>query len=242
MGPYPTPVAYVWFVGGAAVVTSGAVLLARAQPGRPADRVAKATAVVLLAKGGLWVYLFDVATPFRWASGLPLQLCDFTVFLAAAACWWQVPLLAEILWFWALAGTAQAVVTPDLPAGFPNLLFISYLVGHLAIVAAAFVLTVGLGLVPRRRAVPRVFAMTVGYALLAGTVDWLARADYLFLVRPPPTASLLSLLGPWPWYVVAAAGVALVMFVVLDMPFWAGRRRRSAETSRHRSAGATTGR
>jgi hypothetical integral membrane protein (TIGR02206 family) len=225
MGPYPTPVAYASFVGGAALATCVAVRFARAHPGRLADRVAKVTALVLLAKGGLWVYLFDVRTPFTWANGLPLQLCDFAVFLAAAACWWQVPLLAEILWFWALAGTAQAVLTPELFVGFPSLLFASYLVGHLAIVGAAFVLTVGLGLTPRRRAVPRVFATTVGYALVAGIVDWSAHADYLFLSSPPPTASLLSLLGPWPWYVASAAGVALVLFVALDMPFWARRRR-----------------
>lgn len=242
MGTYPTPVAYVSFVACSVVIAAGAVLFARAHPGRSADRVARAAAVVLLAKAGLWVYLFDFATPFTWASGLPLQLCDFAVFLAAAACWWQVPLFAEVLWFWALAGTAQAVVTPDLPAGFPNLLFISYMVGHLAVITAAFVLSVGLGLAPRRRAVPRVFAVTVGYALVVGAVDWLAHADYLFLASPPPTVSLLSLLGPWPWYVVSAAGVALVMFVVLDMPFWAMRRRCPVERSRPRSAEVPGGR
>lgn len=229
MGPYPTPVAYAAFVGGAAILTAGAVLLVRARPGRTADRVTKCLALVLLAKGGLWVYLYDIAVPFTWANSLPLDLCDLVVFIAAAACWWQLPVLAEVVWFWALAGTVQAVATPELFVGFPHLLFISYLVGHLAVISAAFVLVVGLGLRPRRRAVPRVLALTVAYAAVAGTADWLTHGDYLFLVRPPPTASLLSVLGPWPWYVASAAGVALALFVVSDAPFWAGRRRRSGD-------------
>src|SRR5438132_907921 len=45
---------------------------------------------------------------------LPLQLCDVAIFVAAAALWSRNQLLVEITYFWGLAGTLQALLTPDL--------------------------------------------------------------------------------------------------------------------------------
>ena len=38
----------------------------------------------------------------------------------------------------------------------------------------------------------------------------------MYLRFKPIHHSLLSVMGPWPWYIAAAAGVALVMFAVLQ--------------------------
>jgi hypothetical integral membrane protein (TIGR02206 family) len=130
-------------------------------------------------------------------------------------------------WFWGMAGTLQAVVTPDLSAGFPHLAFFQYLVGHLGVVLAAMFLVVGMGIVPRRKAAIRVFAITVCYSAVVGLVDAVAGANYMFLRRPPSNWTLLRLLGPWPWYTLSAAGVAAVLFTLLDMPFWPARRPRA---------------
>ncbi len=69
------------------------------------------------------------------------------------------------------------------------------------------------------------FAITAGYTAVVGIVDGLTGADYMFLRKPPGEWTLLRLLGPWPWYVVSAAAVALVLLTALDAPFWAGRSR-----------------
>ncbi|MGH9302946.1 MAG: hypothetical protein ACRDZ5_00885, partial [Acidimicrobiales bacterium] len=86
-------------------------------------------------------------------------------------------------------------------------------------------LVLGLQMVPRRSAVRRIFAITVAYTGLVGLIDWVTGADYMFLRRPPSNWTLLRVLGPWPWYMLSAAGVALVLITVLDAPFWRGRRR-----------------
>jgi hypothetical integral membrane protein (TIGR02206 family) len=221
---YPTPVAYAAIVGIGALACTLAVLVARRRP-TAGVRLAKGLALLLVAKQALWVYTSDVAIPFQWSFGLPFQLCDFAVLVAIVACWWRTRWLVELLWFWALAGVSQALATPELSVGFPHLLFLQYLIGHVAVLCAAFLLVVGLGLTPRRGAVARVFGLTVAYAVVVGAVDALTGGDYLWLAAPPPTASLLSVLGPWPWYILSSAALALVLFVVLDLPFRAGRRR-----------------
>jgi hypothetical integral membrane protein (TIGR02206 family) len=149
------------------------------------------------------------------------------VLVAAAACLLRTPLLVELTYFWGLAGTLQGVLTPDLSVGFPHLVFWQYVVGHLGIVFAALFLVVGLGIAPRRYAVPRVLAITLGYTALVGLVDAITGANYMFLRRPPGEWTLLRLLGPWPWYLASATGVAIVLFLALDAPFWASRRRQA---------------
>jgi hypothetical integral membrane protein (TIGR02206 family) len=151
--------------------------------------------------------------------------------VAAAACWTRVAVLVELTYFWGLAGTLQAVITPDLNAGFPHLVFFQYMVGHLGIVVAALYLVVGLRITPRPGAVLRVFAITLGYTAFVGLVDGLTGANYMFLRAPPGEWTLLKVLGPWPWYIGSAAGVALVLLLALDAPFWASRRRRAAVPS-----------
>jgi uncharacterized membrane protein YwaF len=41
----------------------------------------------------------------------------------------------------------------------------------------------------------------------------------MFLREKPGRASLLDLMGPWPWYIPAAALLALALYVLLDLPF-----------------------
>ena len=147
---------------------------------------------------------------------------------AAIACWWPQWLLAvELTYFRGLAGTLQAVVTPDLSAGFPQLEFFMFVVGHLGIVIAALFLVVGLRLEPRPGSVMRVFAITAAYTAFVGCFNWLTGSNYMYLAAIPAHGSLLSVLGPWPWYILSGAAVALVLFLILDVPF---HRRR---TDRH---------
>ncbi len=208
---------------GVAVCTALCVA-ARRSPGPWTLWAARGLSIVLLA-----VAVAFVATPLvdgTWTArgSLPLDLCDVAVFVAAIACWTtRWPLAFELTYFWGLAGTLQAVGTPDLSAGFPSLAFFEFVLGHLAIVIAAVYLVIGLRRRPRPGAVARVFAITAGYTALVGLVDWRLGANYMFLRAVPRHTSLLSVLGPWPWYLLSAAAIAIVLLLVLDAPF-RGRR------------------
>jgi hypothetical integral membrane protein (TIGR02206 family) len=168
----------------------------------------------------------------RWSvqASLPLALCDVALIVAAVACWWPQWLLAvELTYFWGLAGTLQAVVTPDLSAGFPQREFFMFVVGHLGIVIAALFLVVGLRLEPRPGSVMRVFAITAAYTAFVGCFNWLTGSNYMYLAAVPTHGSLLSVLGPWPWYILSGAAVALVLLLILDAPFHRHRTGRHTE-------------
>lgn len=222
------------------LVAAGCVLLCTGAKRRPGPwRVVAARTVGALLLADAVVYSIGLVVAGTWSAStsLPLALCNVGVLVASAACWWRVPLLVELTYFWGLAGTLQGVLTPDLSSGFPHLVFFEYVVGHVGIVVAALFLVVGMGLVPRAGAIGRVFAVTAVYTAFVGVVDWLTGSNYMFLSSPPTEWTVLRLLGPWPWYVLSAAGVALLLLVVLDLPFW-GVRHEGAEMSPSRYFGS----
>jgi hypothetical integral membrane protein (TIGR02206 family) len=204
----------------AAATCLGLCGAARRWPGRWTTWARWSLSALLVADAITFVVAPIVQHRWHVGTSLPLALCDVALLVAAAACAWpRAALLVELTYFWGLAGTLQAVATPDLGARFPHLEFFEYLVGHVGIVISALFLVVGLRLRPRSGAVPRVFAITVAYTVLVGSFDASTNTDYMFLRHKPVTWSLLSVLGPWPWYLAAAAGVAIVMLLALDLPF-----------------------
>lgn len=215
-----------------AVAALGCGLLcseARRRPGPWTTTASRVLGALLLADAVVYTAGRSLS---GWSpsTSLPLALCDVAALVAAAACWWPRPVLVELTYFWGLAGTLQAVATPDVTTTFPHLAFDEYVIGHVAIVVAALFLVVGLRHFPRPGAVPRVFAITAAYTAFVGVVDAATGADYMFLRQPPAQWTLLKVLGPWPWYILSAAGLALLLLVALDSPFWAARHR-----ERHRA-------
>lgn len=211
-----------------ATVAAALVTAARLRPGDWTKLAARALAALLVAaEVGWWIYLAVTgAKDTELASALPLQLCDAAIFVAALALLLRAQLLVEVTYFWGLAGTIQALITPDLPQHFPSFPFFQYYVAHGGIVTAALFLVVGLGQWPRRDAVLRVLAVTAAYVLLVGAVDTATGANYMYLRSKPASGSVLDLLGPWPWYVAWAALVGMALLLVLDAPFRLRRRRR----------------
>jgi hypothetical integral membrane protein (TIGR02206 family) len=218
-----------------AVAGCALTLTARLHPGDWTLVAGRALGVVLATDVVTSVVRPIADGSFTMRASLPLSLCDVALVVAAFACWmpWR-PLLVELTYFWGLAGSLQAVLTPDLREPFPQLPFFIYVAGHVGIVTTAIYLVVGLRCRPRPRSVPRIWLITLAYAAVVGVVDVATGGNYMFLRAKPSSASLLSVLGPWPWYIAGAAALALLLLVVLDAPFWPGRRVRPMSGSRRR--------
>ena len=201
------------------VVTAALVTAARLRPGRWTTVAAIVLGVVIIGNESafyVWVALrgdFDIT----WA--LPVQLCDLAALATTLALWFRRQFLVEISYFWGIAGTANGLLTPDISDHWPSFGFIQYFVQHGGIPCAALFLVVGLRISPSTWAVARVYALTFGLLLVDAFVNLLTNGDYMYLRRPPGVNNLLDMLGPWPWYVVGGAGIALALFLLLDAPF-----------------------
>jgi hypothetical integral membrane protein (TIGR02206 family) len=150
---------------------------------------------------------------------LPLQLCDLAMLLAVYTLITRDRRAAELLYFWALAGSGLAMLTPDLLQGFPRWEFLVFFGLHGLVVVAAVVLTFGFGLRPGPGSARRAFLVTAGYAALVGGVNALLGTNFMFLRARPATPTILDWFGPWPLYIGAAGALAFVLFWLLALPF-----------------------
>lgn len=170
--------------------------------------------------------LYPTALVVGWNFGmlnrdnvLPCHLCDVAAICGAAALWFRQQRLAELVWFWGLAGTMNGLISPALSESFPSPRFISFFALHGGVVIAAVYLVAGLGLRPQRGAVWRAFGWGQLYFLAALSVNALTGSNYGFLSSKPDQASPLDFMGPWPWYIFGMQAMALILFTVLYLPF-----------------------
>lgn len=193
------------------------VAVARRLGDRPATGIARALAIVLLL--GVVVEQATYIARGTWSVrvNLPLHLTDAVTLVAIVALWRpRTGLLTELVYFWALSASLQAVLTPDLGDTFPDVLYFAFFVIHAGAVGAACLLVFGLRRLPRRWAVWRVYGVTVAFAGLAAIACLVTGGNYMFLRRKPTGGSILDPLGPWPWYILGAAALGLALLLALE--------------------------
>ena len=204
-------------------------LTRRAERPHVARVLAGILSVILLSD-----HIFSIAWGYhehritRWVDALPMHLCDWASIAVMIALVWRQQLLYELAYFWGLAGTLQAVLTPDLSDQFPNPFFISFFVEHCGIIVAVLFMTWGLGTKPLPGALWRVILWTQVYGICAGIVDWIAATNYGYLAHKPIHGSLLDFCGPWPWYILVLEALSVILFSLLYLPFLSGSRRAPA--------------
>ena len=81
---------------------------------------------------------------------------------------------------------------------------------------AACLLVLGCRRLPRPGAVLAGLRADRGFAGLAAVATVASGGNYMFLRRKPVHGSLLDVMGPWPWYILAAAALGLAIFLLLD--------------------------
>jgi hypothetical integral membrane protein (TIGR02206 family) len=194
------------------------VFLVRARP-----RLGPAVRVTLAA--GIVAFLgFELTTAARegwlgWKTVLPLELCDAALVLTVVTLLAPRQRLAEVVYFWATSGTVLAMLTPDVQWNFPRWEFVVFFGLHGLVFVAALVLVFGLGFRPRTGAPWRVFGITAGWTAFVGLVNVALGTNFMYLRYKPGVPTPLDAMGPWPFYIVTGAVVALVLFQMLSLPF-----------------------
>lgn len=195
--------------------------LARKRFSARAQRTTRWSLVILiyLCEGSWQVWMFLTG---QWTiqGMLPLWLCSVTS--------WTMPLLLvfrsyryyEWAYFMGIIGALMALLTPDLMQyGFPHFRFIEFMVLHGAIIIAIVYMTAVERFRPTWRSLPKVFIITNLYWLFCAGVNQLIGSNYLYTHGKLPTPSLLDVLGPHPWYLLAMEGLGILFCLLLDLPF-----------------------
>jgi hypothetical integral membrane protein (TIGR02206 family) len=192
------------------------VWLARRHPG-PWQRWLSLGLAALIFAAWAGEYVAD-AVVGTWSVKytLPLQLTDAVSAVSIAALLTRRQMLVELAYFWSYTAALQATLTPDLAQAFPSVFYFTYFGYHVGAIVAASYLVFGQRLYPRPGAVWRVFWITLAFAAAIGAADLITGGNYMYLRAKPVHNSLLSLMGPWPWYVLGGTALGLALLLVID--------------------------
>jgi hypothetical integral membrane protein (TIGR02206 family) len=150
---------------------------------------------------------------------LPLDLCDVSLYLLIVALLTLKPALFDLAYYYALAGATMSLLTPNLTDTTPAILTVQFFADHGLMVVSVLYMVWSRQARPRPGSIAWAMLAVNIYAAFAFTFDTVFNTDYMFLRAKPDTVSLLTFLGPWPWYILATEPVALALFLLLYLPF-----------------------
>jgi hypothetical integral membrane protein (TIGR02206 family) len=224
-------------VGAVLVLALGiVVLLLLGRRPDPYDRLGKVLALLLAAAVvPLQVRYF---TPGHWdpQRALPVQLCDVAAVVAVIALWTHQRWATALTYFWGITLTTQAVLTPDLSTDFPDPVFLLFWAMHVGTVWAAVHLTWSRRIHPDWRSYRVAVAVTAAWAAAVFTLNGVIGSNYGYLNAKPGSASVLDLLGPWPWYVLAEVAIIASVWALMTWPWVTGARTTQAADHGARTA------
>jgi hypothetical integral membrane protein (TIGR02206 family) len=196
----------------------GLARLARRGPGaRRGVRLALAAAIA--ADTLAWYAVLAARGQIAPPHGLPLDLCDVVVWIVVVALAAPRPWALEAAYFLGLGGSGMALLTPDVGEGASTLAVVQFFASHGAVVGSVLFLVLAGALRPRPGSWWRVFLAVNAYAAAVLAFDLALGTNYMYLREKPASGTLLDLLGPWPWYVLAGDLVALGLLWLLQLPF-----------------------
>ncbi len=204
----------------AAIPAIGLVLSSITRKGkRAALQIRYGLGIFLLINELTWYGYRLYSEGFRFPNGLPLELCNLTLWLTVIAALTLNARCYEMAYYGCVAGSGMAILTPDLWADFPSYPTIYFFLAHGFAIATILALTWGKLLRPRRDSLCFTFVALNLYMAAIGAFDAIFKTNYMYLREKPAQVSLLNYMGPWPLYILSGEGVALVLFFLLWLPF-----------------------
>lgn len=164
----------------------------------------------------IWYIMTD-----QWSirSSLPLELCSIASLVCGIMLLTKNRHLFEILYFIAIGGAIQAILTPDLNFGFPQYRYIQFFLDHLLLLISPLMMIWLYGYSITRKSLLKSLITLNAIAGIVFVVNILSSANYMFLREKPSAGSLLDFLGPYPYYILALEFVTIIIFFILYIPF-----------------------
>jgi hypothetical integral membrane protein (TIGR02206 family) len=172
-----------------------------------------------------WLHYVDVWTI---TASLPLHISSISLFLSIILLLTRSYKLFEITYFVGVGSALQAMVTPDISAySFPHFRYIHFFISHGGIVVANFFVIFIEGFKPTYFSIWRAFLYLNGYMFLMFIFNFMINGNYLYISKKPVNPSIIDYLGPWPWYILPLEVIALTTFIILYLPFFYQKRKKS---------------
>ena len=209
------------------VVLTSVILIAR-------QKLAHEKRVVL----GVWLSIIPALSVilrmiFTYMDGtftiqeeLPLQMCRTLALAFPFVIYYQSRKWFGIFYFFTIVGTLQALLTPDLPLSAPHHSYLTYWTLHCTLIALPIYCIVNFKWKVTIRDFWNAIIVVNAYLLFTGIINYLIGSNYFYTHHKPPGPTLLDVLGPWPWYILAVEGLAVVLFLLAGLPFWVGKMKR----------------
>lgn len=175
----------------------------------------------------VWTFLKIYDRGFDIKDDLPFHLCNFVALLLPIFSVSRKLIYYEILLFWILAGTFQAIITPDIKNGFPHYHFLKYWYVHAGLLIYILYATIIYKMKPTRKSVFKSFFALQGYFLLMLFINKLTGANYFYINNKPEGATALDYFGDWPYYILIAELILLPYFFLIYLPFYLLKKNRN---------------
>jgi len=153
-------------------------------------------------------------------ENLPLHMCSLFLIINCLMVLTRSKTLFELSYCLGIGSGLMAFLTPDLgPYGLWHFAAVQTIFGHGLLVTLTIYMVIVEGFRPSWRSIGKTFLFGLAALSISYLVNRLLGSNYMFTMGKPGSASLLDVLGPYPWYLLSMAGVALVIMVILVAPW-----------------------
>jgi len=172
---------------------------------------------ILWIGGSIWLTLYEDPIPKNFV--LPFHVCYFLNLVMPFMLWRKSYFIFEITYFVTMAGTLQALFTPDLQHGFPDLINVRYFVVHIGLMMSTFYAIFVYGFRPTWKSLWKAILWTNLYMVFVTPINLFFDTNFMYVRAKPPVASMLDYLGDWPWYLLTGQVMLVVLFTIVLLPF-----------------------
>ncbi|WP_425391257.1 TIGR02206 family membrane protein [Ekhidna sp.] len=221
------PYGLSYFISILVLIVVGYLLieLGKKSAGPKRDFIFKVIASIVSLSIIAWAIIEIALDRFYIESDLPLIFCNLIGLFLPIFAFYRKQWLFDILYYIIMAGAVMSVLTPALKQAYPHYEAFKFWIVHGGLVIFILYQMIVYGYWPTRKGILTSFLFIQAYVLFIIGVNYILDANYLFLWEKPTTASILDILGPWPYYIIIMDLILLPYFFILYAPIWLIRRK-----------------
>lgn len=160
--------------------------------------------------GGTWTLTYH----------LPLHICSIMVWMSIIMLLTRSYPIFEFAYFIGMAGALQAFLTPEAGQyGLWHFRAVQTVLVHGTLIIIPIYMSLKEGFRPTGKSFLRVAIGVNAYMVVVYFINLALGSNYLFIMHKPETASLLDVLGPWPWYILSMEALGFAIFFLLYLPW-----------------------